>query len=155
MNNTFTGHNTFIFLFPTRPRAFFFALICSEGHHVPRGVGRDGELLPWCVNPSVRAIRTTDVSLSGVTPKVRSSVMLGHGFPVGDWNAARAAYRPSPRKCGDNLRQYMYINRSRAKECLRGHYLAPCVLKYHFGAVQVGAGGVQERVPPRDHDKTV
>ena len=29
MNNTFTGHNTFIFLFPTRPRAFFLALICS------------------------------------------------------------------------------------------------------------------------------
>ena len=76
-------------------------------------------------------------------------------FPVGDWNAARAAFRPSPRECGDNLRQYIYINRSRAKECLRGHYLAPCVLKYHFGAVQVGAGGVQERVPPRDHDKTV
>ena len=32
MNNTFTGHNTFIFLFPTRPRAFFFALICSGCH---------------------------------------------------------------------------------------------------------------------------
>ena len=93
--------------------------------------------------------------LRGVTPKVRSSVMLGHGFPVGDWNAARAAFRPSPRECGDNLRQYMYINRSRAKECLRGHYLAPCVLKYHFGAVQVRHGGVQQRVPPRDHDKTV
>ena len=27
--NTFTGHNTFIILFPTRPRAFFLALICS------------------------------------------------------------------------------------------------------------------------------
>ena len=32
MNNTFTGHNTFIFLFPTRPRAFFLALICSGCH---------------------------------------------------------------------------------------------------------------------------
>ena len=30
--NTFTGHNTFIILFPTRPRAFFFALICSGCH---------------------------------------------------------------------------------------------------------------------------
>ena len=28
-NSTFTGHNMFIFLFPTRPRAFFLALICS------------------------------------------------------------------------------------------------------------------------------
>ena len=41
MNNTFTGHNTFIFLFPTRPRAFFLALICS---------GCDG---PWWVDPRV------------------------------------------------------------------------------------------------------
>ena len=29
MNNTFSGHNTFIILFPTWPRAFFLALICS------------------------------------------------------------------------------------------------------------------------------
>ena len=41
MNNTLTGHNTFIFLFPTRPRAFFLALICS---------GCDG---PWWADPRV------------------------------------------------------------------------------------------------------
>ena len=40
MNNTFTGHNTFIFLFPTRPRAFFLALIFSGCNGLFKGARR-------------------------------------------------------------------------------------------------------------------
>ena len=79
--NTFTGHNTFIILFPTRPRAFFLALICS---------GCDG--LGW-VDPRVyRAVkgsalrsspcRQRSVSLTGIDRDAFSSPM---GRPSGQY----------------------------------------------------------------------
>ena len=60
MNNTFTGHNTFIFLFPTRPRAFFLALICSGcnglGWTDPRVYAQEATSVEFSMTPLLYAV---------------------------------------------------------------------------------------------------